>query len=99
MLCNAPTWSYKVGKESSMKAAIAMYVVDASRQCMSVSLILGFNLDFSSCDNLVGFCESSHISYMHKFRRQNNLVIWQRLPISAIINSDSLFPIFTIFAK
>ena len=25
---------------------------------MSVSLILGFNLDFSSCDNLVGFVNS-----------------------------------------
>ena len=27
---------------------------------MSVSLILGCKLDFSSCDNLVDFCKSSH---------------------------------------
>ena len=46
--CNAPTWpNYS-------------HVVDAPGQCMSVSLILGFNLDFSSCDNLVGFGKSSH---------------------------------------
>ena len=46
-----------------MKADLAIYnhVVDAFGQCMSESLILGFNLDFSSCDNLVGFCKSSHI--------------------------------------
>ena len=37
------------------------HLVDVSGQCMSVLLMLGFNLDFSSCDNLVGFCESSHI--------------------------------------
>ena len=28
---------------------------------MSESLTLGHNLDFSSCDIMVGFCESSHI--------------------------------------
>ena len=53
---------YRIGKKPSVKADLAIYshVVDASGQCMSVSLILGFNLDFSSCDNLVGFCKSSH---------------------------------------
>ena len=30
---------------------------------MSLSLMLGFNLDFSSCDNLIGFCNSSYIQY------------------------------------
>ena len=46
-----------------MKADLAIYsyVVGASGQCMSVALILGFNLGFCSCDNLVGFCKSSHI--------------------------------------
>ena len=28
---------------------------------MSVSLIVGSNLDFSSCNILVGFCKSSHV--------------------------------------
>ena len=48
---------YKVGKKPSVKADLAIYshVVDASGQCMSESLILGFNLDFSSCAILVGF--------------------------------------------
>ena len=61
--CNAPTWLYRVGKKLSVKADLAIYsqVVDASAQCMSVSLILGFNLDFSSYHSLVGFCKSSHI--------------------------------------
>ena len=46
-----------------MKADLAIYshVVDASGQCMSVSLILGFTLHFSSFDNLVSFYRSSLI--------------------------------------
>ena len=54
---------HKVGKKSSVKADLAIYshIVDASGQCMSESLILGHNLDFSSCHILVGFCKSSHI--------------------------------------
>ena len=61
--CNAPTRLYRVGKKPSVKADLAIYsqIADASGQCMSVSLILGFKLDFSSCDNLVSFCKSSHI--------------------------------------
>ena len=41
--------------------AICNHVVDVSRQYMSASLILGFNLDFSACDNLISFCKSSHM--------------------------------------
>ena len=50
--CNGPTRPYKVGKKASVKADLAIYslVVDASGQCMSESLILGHNLDYSSCD-------------------------------------------------
>ena len=50
-----------------MEADLAIYshVIDASGQCMNVSLILGFNLDFSSCDNLVGFSKSSHKYSIH----------------------------------
>ena len=61
--CNAPVWCYRVGKKSSVKADLAMYsqTVDASRQCMSVSLILGCKLDFSSCAIRNSFCKSSHI--------------------------------------
>ena len=57
---NAPMRPYKVGKKPSVKADLAIYshVVNASGQCMSESLILGFNLDFSSCAIL---CKSSHI--------------------------------------
>ena len=46
-----------------MKADLAIYshAVDVSGQCMSESLTLGHNLDFSSCDIMVGFCKSSHI--------------------------------------
>ena len=59
---NAPTWPYKIGKTPAVKADLAIYsqVVDASGQYMRVSLILGFKLDFSSCDNLVSFCKSCH---------------------------------------
>ena len=62
---NAPTWFYRVGKKPSVKADAAIYsqVVDASGQGISVSLILSFNLDFSSCDNLVSFYKFSHIYY------------------------------------
>ena len=60
--CNAPTQLYRVCKKLSVKADLAIYSqVDASGQCMSVSLILDFNLNFSSCDNFVGFCKSSLI--------------------------------------
>ena len=60
---NAPTRLYRVGKKPSVKADLAIYshAVYASGQCMSESLILGHNLDFSSCDILVGFCKSSRI--------------------------------------
>ena len=60
--CIAPKF-YRVSKKPPVKADLAIHshVVNASGQCISVSLILGFNLDFSSCDNLVGFCKSSHI--------------------------------------
>ena len=55
--CNAPTRPYRVNKKPSVKADLAIYsqVVYGSGQCMSVSLILGFNVDFCACDNLVGF--------------------------------------------
>ena len=60
--CNAPTWPYRVSKKPSVKADLAIYshTVDVAGQCMSESLMLGHNLDFSTCDILVGFCKSSH---------------------------------------
>ena len=60
--CNAPTQFYMVGKKPSVKADLAIYsqAVDIRGQCMSESLILGHNLDFSSCDIMVGFRKSSH---------------------------------------
>ena len=61
--CNAPTQPYKVGKKPPVKADLAIYShpVDACGQCMSESLMLGHNLEFSTCDIFVGFCKSSHI--------------------------------------
>ena len=61
--CFAPTCPYRVSKKPSMKADLAIYshTVDAAGQCMSESLMLGHNLDFSTYDILVGFCKSSHI--------------------------------------
>ena len=61
--CNAPTWFYRVGKKPSVKADPAIYshAVDVRGQCMSESLILGHNLDFSSCDIMLDFCKSSHV--------------------------------------
>ena len=66
--CNAPMRPYIVSKKPSVKADLAIYsqAVDVRGQCMSESLKLGHNLDFSSCDIMVGFHKSSHI-YVHKF--------------------------------
>ena len=49
-----------------MKADLAIYsyAVDASGQCMSESLKLGNNLDFSSCDILIGFVHKSSHKYL-----------------------------------
>ena len=60
MPCNTPMQFYRVSKKPSVKADLAIYshVVDVSGQCMSTSLTLGLNLDFSSCNNLVGFYKS-----------------------------------------
>ena len=60
--CNAPIQFYRVGKKLSVKADLAIYshAVDVCGQCMSESLILGHNLDFSSCD-MVRFCKSRYI--------------------------------------
>ena len=65
--CNAPTRLYRVGKKPSVKADLVIYshTVDVHGQCMSESLTLEHNLDFSSCAgdtvHMVGFCKSSHI--------------------------------------
>ena len=63
MPCNGPTWLYRVGKKLSVKADLVMcsHVDDASGQCMSVSLILGFKMDFSSYAVWDGFYKSSHV--------------------------------------
>ena len=49
-----------------MKADLAIYsqAVYVCGRCMSESLKLGHNLDFSSCDIMVGFYKSSHIYYI-----------------------------------
>ena len=62
-ICNVPTQPYRVGRKPFMKADLAIYShkIDVAGQCMSESLMLGHNLDFSTCDILVSFCKSSHI--------------------------------------
>ena len=59
---NAPTRFYEVSKKLSVKADLAIYnhAVDVGGQCISESLTLGHNLDFSSCNIMVSFCKSSH---------------------------------------
>ena len=61
--CNAPTRFYTVRKKPSVKADLAIYsqAVDVCGWYMSESLKLGHNLDFSSCDIMVGFHKSNHI--------------------------------------
>ena len=61
--CNASTWFYTVGKKLSVKEDLAIYsqAVDVRGRCMSESIMLGDNLDFSSCDIMIGFRKSSHI--------------------------------------
>ena len=61
--CNALTQFYRVSKKPSVKAGLAIYshAVDVSGQCISESLTLGQNLDFSFSDIMVSFCKSSHI--------------------------------------
>ena len=43
-----------------MNLAIYTHVLNVSGQCMSVSLILDFKLNYSSYANLNRFCKSSH---------------------------------------
>ena len=58
---NAPMRFYRVSKNPSVKVDPAIYshVLDVSGWRMSVSLMLGIKLDFSSCANWDGFCKSS----------------------------------------
>ena len=46
-----------------MKADLVIYslIVGVSGQWESVATMLNIKLDFHCCDNLVGFCKSSHI--------------------------------------
>ena len=61
--CNALTWFYMVSKKLFVKTDLAIYsqAVDVCGRCISESLKLGHNLNFSSCDIIVGFHKSSHI--------------------------------------
>ena len=71
-----------------MKADLAIYshVVDASGQCMSVSLILGFKLDFSSCAIWDGFLKSNHkFGLLAKF-----IALKNKTPYTNIIAIKSL---------
>ena len=62
-LCSGPSWFYRVGKRPPVKADLAIYsiIVGMSGQWEDVATMLNIKLDFCCCDNLVGFCKSSHI--------------------------------------
>ena len=87
-LCNAPIRSYTVGKKPSVKADLAVYsqAVDVRGRCMSGSLKLEHNLDFSSCDIMVGFHKSSHIYYHYSIGRKSAItsIIIDQLPFYAL---------------
>ena len=48
---------------------------------MSVSLILGFNLGFSSCDNRDGFCKSNHIFQFDHIKDISRKVVMYHPPL------------------
>ena len=66
--CNASTWFYRICKKSSVKAGLAIYnqMVDASGQCISVSLQA---LIWNSV--LLSFCKSSYNNYCYFVTFQN----------------------------
>ena len=49
--------------QDRLRRPLAIYsqAVDVCGRCMKESLILGHNLNFSSCEIMVGFRKSSHI--------------------------------------
>ena len=57
------SWLDRVSKKLSVKADLAInsYIVTVSGQYLSVAITLSNKMDFSYCDNTVGFCKSSHI--------------------------------------
>ena len=74
--CYAPMQPYRVVKKPSVKADLAMYshTVDVSRQCMSVLLILGCKLDFSSCAIRTGF--TNPVTYStYVYRKSGNFYV------------------------
>ena len=59
--CNAQTQFYNVSKKTSVKVDLAIYscyILDVSGRCMSVSLLLGIKLDFSSFVNWDSFANA-----------------------------------------
>ena len=61
-LCSRLSWFYRVGKRLPVKADLAIYSnVVMSGQWENVATVLNIKLDFYCCDDLVGFCKSSHI--------------------------------------
>ena len=72
--CNAPTRFYRLNKKESVKADLAIYshAVDVGGQRISESLTFGHKLEFSSCDIMVDFCKSSHITNTRGRSRDQN---------------------------
>ena len=61
-LINAPQLPHRLHCDSSLTADLAIYsyIVTVSGQYLSVAITLSNKMDFSYCDNIVGFCKSSH---------------------------------------
>ena len=64
-LYNAPWQFYRIGKKLSVKADLDTNLMFLDAGCMGVSLILGIELNFSTCANWDSFCKSSHIYHLH----------------------------------
>ena len=68
------------GPVGSVMHQLGFTEVDFRGQCMSESLILGHNLDFSSCDIMVGFHKSSHIC-AHTKIGTDKIINWVEITI------------------
>ena len=59
-------------------------LLDSAWMYVSLIIVLGFNLDFSSYDIMVGFCNSSHV-YLLKAQISH----WPRVWIAESLRPDS----------
>ena len=71
--------------------AIYSHAVDVGGQCTSGSLTLGHNLDFSSCDIMVGLCKSSHISHLPITNASQSIYYWYHWALHNLCLKERIF--------